>query len=85
MIRFIDLGTQTGLLDENEGGTREFAFYNTVTSSFVGLADSQVWASWSDFESDYKIGMNAEHAATYPLERFKGLCPDWVPQEGLED
>lgn len=72
MIRFIDIGSQIGLDDE---WPRTFAFYNTVPDMFIDLGGSgcQTWESWKDFEEDWLLSDRSQ-----PLERFRGLCPDWV-------
>ena len=75
MIRFVDLGKQIG--GDDEDWDREFAFYNTVSDRFINFGGSQIWATVSDFESDYKKFANNDH----PLERFLSLIPDWVAKD----
>lgn len=47
MIRFIDLGDQ--ILE----GERQFAWYDTVTDSFLEFSGNQVWSSWVEFCEDH--------------------------------
>lgn len=61
MIRFIDLrGQHTGY---------RFAFFSTVTDSFISCGGDQVFDTWEEFEK-----VNGEEM----LERCKSLCPEWV-------
>lgn len=72
MIRFVDLGNQTGNVDYN-AGEREFAFYSTVTDTFMDFARSQTWSCRADFIADFK--------ADYPKEdpaRYVRLIPSYV-------
>lgn len=55
MLRFINLSDQI-----NEG-EKEFAFYDTVTESFVTLSGSQTWASVEDFTKDYQDEQGSKH------------------------
>lgn len=72
MIRFIDLRHHEGDL----GGPR-FAFFDTVTDTFMPFAGEQVFDTLADFR---------EAAANSPnLDRCIRLCPDWtrtVPPNG---
>ena len=69
MIRFIDLGSQIGIDDT---WPREFAWFNTVTDTFLNFGGSETWYSWDDFEGDW----TSESAFT--LERLRSLCQPWV-------
>ena len=64
MIRFIDLRDQ--ILE----GYPKFAWYNTVTDRFFSFKFSQTWATWGEFEKDWKAHSWAHH---YPIDRFKRL------------
>jgi len=64
MIRFIDLRDQ-------DTGYR-FAFWDTVTDSFLCRAHEYAWETWADFEG---VAEPADRT------RLKGLCPDWVFDE----
>ena len=69
MIRFVDI--------RNQGVGSRFAFWNTVTDRFVEIEGEQAWNNWDDF---------LEVAEGYPIvERFKGLCRDWVFDDGEDD
>lgn len=69
VIRFIDLGHQ---ISEDD---RFFAFYNTVPDEFIGVAGEYTWTSWDDFSEAYEADKGE---CPYPLERFRGLCHQWV-------
>ena len=49
MLRFIQLGDQIKVLSE---GNEDFAWYDTVTDSFLKFSGSVVWDSWEDFVED---------------------------------
>jgi hypothetical protein len=70
MIRFVDLGTQ---IDEDR---RQFAYFDTVTETFVTVSGEQVWESWADFigaaDCDSGSRVNRER------DRFRGLAEPWV-------
>lgn len=70
MIRFIDMR------GADIPGCR-FAFWNTATDSFVALV-TQAWDTWAEFESEYQTDAGTTFSNSYPLERFKALCPPWV-------
>ena len=71
MIRFIDLGDQ--ILE----GEPEFAWYTTITDTFIEIGGNQTWYSWKDFEEDFRtehqLGMIPD---SWTIERFLGLFPD---------
>jgi len=66
MKRFIDLRGQ--LYDYDDDDT-VFAWFDTITDRFEQFGEYQVWDTWSEFERDYD---------GHQLERYRGLCPDWV-------
>lgn len=72
MIRFVDLGTQ---LSGNDEAERQFAFYDTVTDSFIRICGSSAWESWDEFDSAWKAAVGESKDE---LERYRGLCPGWV-------
>jgi hypothetical protein len=65
MIRFVDLRSA------DIAGNR-FAFFDTVPDLFVELHDEQAFDTWADFEELFK------GSGYLDLERFRGLCPEWV-------
>ena len=72
MIRFVEM---KGIyLDDNK---KSFGFYNTVTDTFVGLADNTyVFDSIDEFEELYNSSCNVDY------DRLKSLIPnDWVQNE----
>lgn len=68
MIRFIDLGKQIGLDDE---WPREFAFFDTISDTFVDIGGEQTWASWD------QLVTSGDGDSSF-LRRLKSLCPSWV-------
>ena len=60
MIRFIDLGDQITL-----DGTKEFAWFDTITERFIEFNGTHVWDSWEYFESDAE--------GDEDMDRFKRL------------
>ena len=74
MIRFIDLGRQQWLNQEDEENEKSFAFINTVTDRFIELDINQFWDTKEDFIQDYKQNCLGEEG----LEEFLSLIPeDW--------
>lgn len=63
MIRFINIGTQISL----DARIRHFAFYNTITDSFMSWNGSATWETAEEFKSDYE----GEH-----IERYLRLIPE---------
>jgi len=74
VIRFIDLGRQIGL---DEEWSREFAFFDTITDTFITMDGEQVWDSWTEFKEAY-AGTPWRTRTSWTLERFRSLCPAWV-------
>lgn len=76
MMRFIDLGDQ--ILE----GTREFAWFDTVTDTFERFDGEETWDTWNEFakcfrHDEYKLIM-ANLQSTKPLGRYKALFPkEW--------
>jgi hypothetical protein len=72
MIRFVDVGRQLGL---DEEWPRQFAFFNTVTDTFVSFRGIQVWDSRANFELDF------DYDSGWKLSRFTEKIPDdWGSQ-----
>jgi hypothetical protein len=74
MIRFVDLGKQLEVDELDDDSVRSFAFYDTVSDTFINLNGSESFDSWQSVEDmfvpeDFPIGT---------LGRLKGLCPGWV-------
>lgn len=79
MIRFIDL---RGQVDDIEDYPVHFAYFDTVTSSFIRLNQSEEWNSRVEFAEDYRLqyGDDPKLApVSRPLARFVSLMPGWVP------
>jgi len=65
MIRFIDLGEQ--ILE----GQKSFAWFDTITDTFIEYDGYQTWDSWEDFA--YSYHQEKVYSKFRPLERFKKL------------
>jgi len=61
MIRFIDLTNQI------TEGTKEFAFYDTVTDKFVLFSGCQTWETIENFKQDYSGNQ---------IDRYLSLIPN---------
>ena len=70
MIRYVPISKEIDVMPETDC----FAWFDTVTDTFVTLCGDQVWTTWSEFETDF------QHDAThkYYLERFRRLFPNMV-------
>lgn len=80
MIRFIDLG------DQIVEGTREFAWWDTVTDTFLQFSGEQTWETWDQFETDFKFSfptteqiVKGDVPTEEKLARFKRLFPEEWP------
>lgn len=72
MIRFIDLGEQIC------EGTREFAFFDTTTDTFMNFDGDQAFESWKEFVESHTEWLRGSKGSRSPLDRFEHLCPEWV-------
>ena len=72
MIRFINLTGQI-FIDDDE---LYFAWYDTVTDTFLTFSGIQTWDSWEDFVRDY----NGKD-----LKRFHRLMPKMSPKANPSD
>lgn len=71
MIRFVDLRYQ--------GIGYRFAFWDTVTNSFMELCGSQAWETFGEFEDELREeSANLKVETSTLLERCKSLCPSWA-------
>ena len=76
MIRFIDLTGQ--IAGEPD---RYFAWFDTITDTFIEYNGYQIWDSWKDFEEDFEADPRIHDVPallpgildTRPLSRFRGL------------
>ena len=74
MIRFIDLGKQIATDPNDTEWTREFAFYDTLTASFLCLDGQQIF----DSREDVLANMDEDNQAY--VRKIVGLLPAWVPK-----
>ena len=75
MIRLIDLTGQI-TCDETDK-TFLFAWFNTVTDTFMNFNDSQIWYSWENFELDFRFE-EIECGKTYEFERFREIFDGYM-------
>src|SRR5271163_3779191 len=77
MIRFIDLGKQIAVDETDPDWPRQFAFFDTVTDTFIELdQNGYVWNSWIDI---LKFGSGDDPKL---LDRLWDLSPAWT-KEGI--
>lgn len=69
MKRFVDLGRQLWVDEDDLEMPRQFAFYCTVVAEFESFSGQQVFDSWEDFALFYDGSDGG---------RYKCLCPPWV-------
>jgi hypothetical protein len=74
MIRFIDL---RGQIYEVEDTPVHFAFFETVTETFLRIDNNEEWTTRADFERDHRAEYG-ERVAARTLLRFTKLMPEWV-------
>jgi hypothetical protein len=76
MIRFVDLGKQIAVDEDDPDYPRQFAFYNTISDQFIDLGgNGHVWDSWIDI-------LKYAHADRELLDRLWDLSPEWT-KEGI--
>lgn len=86
MIRFIDLGKQIAVDEDDPKYPRQFAFFDTIPSQFVKINGYVVFDSLADLmaEIEQDESVHADFA-----RRLLGLTPDWVrtipaPRESMQ-
>lgn len=75
MIRFVDIGRQLAVDENDESEPRQFAFYNTIYNQFVKINGYHVFDSLGDFLSE--VEQDDEISAEFAT-RLCGLMPEWV-------
>jgi hypothetical protein len=78
MIRFVDLGRQLWVDENDPISSRQFCFFDTVTDRFLDFDGEQVFETWRDVEEARLPDSSFSGVDTTLLERCKGLCPPWV-------
>lgn len=78
MKRFVDLGRQLWVDEEDLEMPRQFAWYDTTIDKFETFVDQQVWESWADFEKDALDSIKEDGRYNLDIERYRRLCPSWV-------
>ena len=74
MIRFIDLGKQIALDENDPEWQRQFCFYDTCGASFLSFDGQQIFDSHEDV-----LEQIDDHDTAY-IKRIMGLIPAWVPR-----
>ena len=74
MIRFVDLGKQIAVDENDPDWHREFCFYDTISASFLRFDGQSVFESWEDLLEQ----MDDEDPAF--MKRITSLIPNWVPR-----
>ena len=75
MIRFVDMSDALELEDRSA-----FAWFDTVTDTFLSFDTVEVWHDWSDFVADWEQDPRHDR----PIERFKALFPKgWMYARGV--
>lgn len=86
MIRFIEIGRQIFPLPlDDDEPINQFAWFDTITDTFMEFSGDQVWETWEEFEESFKCeefpsdrvlpGEFDIWGVKEYLERFKGLYP----------
>jgi hypothetical protein len=75
MIRFVDLGRQLEVDESDPDAVRSFAFYDTISDTFINFNGSETFDDWNSLVS---VFFPDEFPDDNMLQRLKGLCPDWV-------
>ena len=73
MIRFIDLGKQIAVDESDPDYSRQFAFYNTISDTFLSANGGQVFDSWWEFLENAETELSSEM-----INRCRALCPGWA-------
>jgi hypothetical protein len=72
MKRFVDI--------RGQGIGYRFSFWDTSVDRFMDIDGTQAWDGWDDFSEDVRRdGKGIE------LQRYRGLCPEWVFDGGNDD
>lgn len=74
MIRFIDLGKQIALDENDADWPREFALYDTLQASFLTFSGQSVFDSTEDL-----LEQMDDSDVAY-IKRVLNLLPAWVPR-----
>jgi hypothetical protein len=73
MMRFIDLGKQIAVDESDPDYPRQFAFYNTISDTFIVANGGSVFDSWDEF-----LEQAAEELSIEAINRLRSLCPEWA-------
>lgn len=75
MVRFVDLGKQLAVDETDPEWPRQFAFFDTISDTFMEINGSQVWDTWIDFHTDACQDTDVDEAL---FKRLHGLAGSWV-------
>lgn len=74
MIRFIDLGKQIALDENDPEWPRQFAFYDTIGAEFLRFDGQQILETLEDL-----LEQMDDEDQVY-MKRILCLIPNWVPR-----
>lgn len=74
MIRFIDLGKQIAIHEDDPNWKRQYAFYDTLEARFLTIGSQQIFDSYEDV-----LGQLDGEDPAY-MKRIMSLIPAWVPR-----
>jgi hypothetical protein len=74
VIRFIDLGKQIAVHEDDPDWKRQFAFYDTCGASFLTFDGQSIFDSYEDLAEQME-----DEDAVYK-KRITSLIPAWVPR-----
>ena len=74
MIRFVDLGKQIAVDENDPEYLPDFCFYDTISACFITFSGQQIFNSHEDLLEQ----MEDEDPAY--MKRILGLIPNWVPR-----
>jgi hypothetical protein len=74
MIRFIDLGKQIALDENDPEWPREFCFYDSLEARFLSFCGQEVFDSVADV-----VQQLDDNDPSY-VKRITSLIPSWVPK-----
>lgn len=78
MLRFIDLGKQIAVDENDPAYPRQFAFYNTTSDCFLSANGGQVFDSWDEFLENAVTEISLD-----TIDRCRSLCPNWVFSQNI--
>ena len=83
MTRFIEIGRQIfPLPSDDDEPINQFAWFDTITDTFLEFSGDCVWETWDEFVESYRFDFRTHRDAwiegresEFELDRFKRLYP----------